>query len=74
MAYLKGKSHEIGEGCRCCNWIDLKFVLSRWTFFLNLKFILRLNFFKMVFVRVHFSPGFPLGGGFPAEQFAPAWW
>jgi hypothetical protein len=23
---------------------------------------------------VHFSPGFPLGGGFPAEQFAPGWW
>jgi hypothetical protein len=28
----------------------------------------------MASVRVHFSPGFPLGGGFPAEQFAPAWW
>jgi hypothetical protein len=31
-------------------------------------------FFKMVSVRVHFRPGFPLGGGFPAEQFAPEWW
>jgi hypothetical protein len=28
----------------------------------------------MAFVRVHYSPGFPLGEGFPAEQFAPAWW
>jgi hypothetical protein len=28
----------------------------------------------MASVRVHFSPGFPLGGGFPAEQFALAWW
>jgi hypothetical protein len=28
----------------------------------------------MASVRVHFSPGFPLGGGFPAMQFAPGWW
>jgi hypothetical protein len=28
----------------------------------------------MVSVRFHFSPGFPLGGGFPAELIAPAWW
>jgi hypothetical protein len=28
----------------------------------------------MASVRVHFSPEYPLGGGFPAEQFAPAWW
>jgi hypothetical protein len=28
----------------------------------------------MASARVHFSPGFPLGGGFPAEQFALAWW
>jgi hypothetical protein len=28
----------------------------------------------MASVRVHFNPGFPLGGGFSAEQFAPAWW
>jgi hypothetical protein len=27
----------------------------------------------MASVRVRFSPGFPLGGGFPAEQFASAW-
>jgi hypothetical protein len=39
-----------------------------------LKFILNLNYFKMASVRVHFSHGFPLGGGFPAEPFAPAWW
>jgi hypothetical protein len=43
-------------------------------FFKNLKFILNSNYFKMAFVRVHFSPGFPIGGGFPAEKFAPAWW
>jgi hypothetical protein len=40
----------------------------------NLKFILNSNYFKMASVRVHFSPGFPLGGGFPAEQFDSAWW
>jgi hypothetical protein len=28
----------------------------------------------MASVRVHFSPGFPLGEGFPTEQFARAWW
>jgi hypothetical protein len=28
----------------------------------------------MLSVWVRFSPGFPLRGGFPAEQFAPAWW
>jgi hypothetical protein len=39
-----------------------------------LKFILNSNYFKMASVRVHYSPGFPLGGGFRAEQFAPAWW
>jgi hypothetical protein len=40
----------------------------------NLKFILNSIYFKMASVRVHFSSGFPLVGGFPAEQFAPAWW
>jgi hypothetical protein len=43
-------------------------------FIFNLKLILNSNILKMAFVRVHFSPGFPLGGGFPAEQFAPVWW
>jgi hypothetical protein len=38
-------------------------------FIFDLKFIFKSNFFKMASVRVHFSPGFPLGG-FPAEQFA----
>jgi hypothetical protein len=38
------------------------------TFFFHLKFILNLKFFKMSSVWVHFSPGFPLGGEFPAEQ------
>jgi hypothetical protein len=28
----------------------------------------------MACVRVHLSPGFPLGGGFPEEQFALEWW
>jgi hypothetical protein len=37
-------------------------------FIFNLKFILNSNYYKMASVRVHFSPGFPLGGGFPAEQ------
>jgi hypothetical protein len=27
----------------------------------------------MASVWVHFSHGFPLGGGFPSEQIAPAW-
>jgi hypothetical protein len=43
-------------------------------FIFNLKFILNSNYFKMASVRVRFSPGFPLGGGIPAEQFDPAWW
>jgi hypothetical protein len=43
-------------------------VRSRLMFIFNLKFILNLNFFKMATVRVQFSPGFPLRGGFPAEQ------
>jgi hypothetical protein len=34
----------------------------------NLKFIFQSNFFKIASVRVSFNPGFPLGGGFPAEQ------
>jgi hypothetical protein len=60
---FKGKSHEIGEGCRWCFWID--------TFIFNLEFFFQSNFFKMASVRVRFSPGFPLGGGFPTF-FAPA--
>jgi hypothetical protein len=43
-------------------------------FIFNLKFIFNSNYFKMASVRVHLSPGFPFGGGFPEEQFAPAWW
>jgi hypothetical protein len=43
------------------------------TFIFNLKLIFQSNFFKMASVQVLFGPGFPLGGGFPAEQFAPAW-
>jgi hypothetical protein len=43
-------------------------------FIFNLKLILNSNYFKMASIRVHFSPGFPLGGGFPEELFAPAWW
>jgi hypothetical protein len=66
---LKGKSHEIGEGCRWYYCIDLKFVRSRWTFIFNLKLIFHSNFFKMASILVRFMPGFPLGGGFPAEQF-----
>jgi hypothetical protein len=51
-----------------------EFRMIRLRLIFNLKFILKSNLFKMASVRVHFSPGFPLGGGFPAEQFAPAWW
>jgi hypothetical protein len=36
--------------------------------YFSFKFILNSNFFKLSFVRVRFSPGFPLGGWFPAEQ------
>jgi hypothetical protein len=43
-------------------------------FIFNLKFILNSNYFKVASDQVHFSPRFPLGGGFPAEQFAPEWW
>jgi hypothetical protein len=52
----------------------LNFVRSRLRFIFNLKLILNSNYFKMASVGVHFSPGFPLGGGFPTERFAPAWW
>jgi hypothetical protein len=38
-------------------------------FIFHLKFILNSNFLKMSSVRVRFSPGFPQGGGFQAEQF-----
>jgi hypothetical protein len=33
-----------------------------------------MNFTKMASIWLRFSPAFPLGGGFPAEQFAPARW
>jgi hypothetical protein len=59
----------MGEGCRWSYYIDLKFVRSRWRFIFNLKFIFQSNFFKMASFRVHLSPGFTLGGGFPAEKF-----
>jgi hypothetical protein len=38
------------------------------TFIFHMKIILNSNFFKMSSVQVHFSPGFPLGEGFPIEQ------
>jgi hypothetical protein len=50
-------------------WIDLKFIRSRLTFILNLNLTLNSNYFKMAAVRVHFSPGFPLGGGFSQSSF-----
>jgi hypothetical protein len=56
------------EDCRWYYWLDLKFEHSRLIFIFHLKFILNSNFFKISSVLVHFSPGFPQGGGFLAEQ------
>jgi hypothetical protein len=39
----------------------------------NLNVVFTTNFLKMVPIRVRFSPGFPPGGGFHGEEFAPAW-
>jgi hypothetical protein len=36
--------------------------------YFSFKIYFKLNFFKILSVRVHFCPGFPLGGGFPAEK------
>jgi hypothetical protein len=40
------------------------------SFIFDLNVVLKLNFLKMAPVRVRFSPGFLLGGGFSAEHFA----
>jgi hypothetical protein len=65
---FKGIVSRDWQGCKWVHWIDLNFVRSCLRFIFNLKFILNSYYFKMASVQVHFSPGFPLGGGFPAEQ------
>jgi hypothetical protein len=42
--------------------------LSRLGLFLNFKIVFIKNFLKMAHTRVHFSPGFPPGAGFPGEH------
>jgi hypothetical protein len=42
-------------------------------FIFNLNVVFTTNFLKMAPIRVRFSPGFPPGGGFHREEFAPAW-
>jgi hypothetical protein len=48
----------------------LKFKGFRFMFIFNLDVALTL---KVARIRVRFSPGFPPGGGFHGEEFAPAW-
>jgi hypothetical protein len=42
-------------------------------FIFNLNVVFTTNFLKMAPICVRFSPGFPPGGGFHGEEFAPAW-
>ena len=42
-------------------------------FIFNLNGVFTTDFLKMAPIRVRFSPGFPPGGGFHGEEFAPAW-
>jgi hypothetical protein len=70
---LKGKSHQIGKACRWFHWIDLKFKGFRFMFIFNLNVALTTHVLKVAPIRVRFSPGFPPGGGFHGEEFAPAW-
>jgi hypothetical protein len=51
----------------------LKFKGFRFMFIFNLKVVFTTDFLKMAPIRVRFSPGFPPGGGFHGEEFAPAW-
>jgi hypothetical protein len=41
-------------------------------FIFNLKIVFHSNFYKMASFQLRFSPGFPLGGGFPAAVFTLA--
>jgi hypothetical protein len=41
-------------------------------FIFNLNVVFTTDFLKMAPIRVCFSPGFPPGGGFHGEEFAPA--
>jgi hypothetical protein len=51
----------------------LKFKGFRFKFIFNLNVVFTTDFLKMAPSRVRFSPGFPPGGGFHGEEFAPAW-
>jgi hypothetical protein len=42
-------------------------------FIFNLNVVFTTGFLKMAPIRVRFCPGFPPGGGFHGEEFAPAW-
>jgi hypothetical protein len=42
-------------------------------FIFNLNVALTTHVLKVASIRVRFSPGFPPGGGFHGEEFAPAW-
>jgi hypothetical protein len=41
-------------------------------FIFNLNVVFTTDFLKMAPIHVHFSPGFPPGGGFHGEEFALA--
>jgi hypothetical protein len=59
--------------CRWFHWIDLKFKGFRFMFIFNLNVVFSTHILKVAPIRVRFSPGFPPGGGFHGEEFAPAW-
>jgi hypothetical protein len=42
-------------------------------FIFNLNVVFTTHVLKVAPIRVRFSPGFPPGGGFHGEDFAPAW-
>jgi hypothetical protein len=42
-------------------------------FIFNLNVALTTPVLKVAPIRVRFSPGFPPGGGFYGQEFAPAW-
>jgi hypothetical protein len=58
--------------CRWFHWIDLKFKRFRFMFIFDLNVVFTTNFLKVAPIRVHVSPGFPSGAGFPGEELAPA--
>jgi hypothetical protein len=52
--------------------VIVKFKGFRFMFIFNLNVVFTTNFLKVAPIRVCFSTGFPLGAGFPGEEFAPA--